>query len=437
MQCGRFCPCLKKQNIKGVEQMRKIIIISLFFLTLKALMASAPPWVKTYGGIDHDWAECIQQTSDGGYIVAGTTWSFGTGWDDIWILKLDSAGNIEWQRTYGGKGRDEGECIQQTSEGGYIVAGTTESFGEGCSDIWILKLNSEGFIEWQRTYGGNGLKYDHAECIQQTNDGGYIVAGDTGTLSNIWGYYDVYYDIWILKLNSEGFIEWQRTYGGNHSDGPRSIQQTSDGGYIVAGETWSFGAGCYDFWILKLDPAGNIQWQRTYGGNWCEETPSIQQTSDKGYIVTGSTNHPCGWWCRDILILKLNPVGDIEWQRTYGTYEERDIAPDMEGASSIQETSDGGYIIAGFTDYFGAGNYDFLVLKLNPYGDIDLSCDEKGFILKNSNWVISDTFVLPYNTNIIPKNTNVIPLSTHISPQDTNTISTLVCSGKKKGRKRR
>jgi predicted secreted protein len=190
-------------------------------------------------------------------------------------LKLSSNGEIEWQKTYGGSW-DDVRSFQQTIDGGYIVAGWTGSFGAGGDDIWILKLSSTGDIEWQKTYGGS--EYDRALSVQQTSDGGYIIAGKTDSFGAEGG------DTWVLKLSSAGEIEWQKTFGGSSDDYASSIQETSDGGYIIAGKTDSFGAGGDDTWVLKLSSAGEIEWQKTYGGSSDDYASSIQETSDGGYM---------------------------------------------------------------------------------------------------------------------------------------------------------
>jgi uncharacterized delta-60 repeat protein len=311
-------------------------------------------WAKTYGALDPDIAYSIQQTSDGGFIVAGTTSSLGAGSGDFWILKLNSNGTVAWQKTYGGTDSDDPYSIQQTSDGGFIVAGTTGSFGAGSGDFWILKLNGDGTVAWQKTYGGTG--YDDPYSIQQTSDGGYIVAGETtsfGTMN---------FDLWVLKLNAGGSVAWQKTYGGTSDGYPNSIQQTSDGGYIVAGRTASFGAGGLDIWVLKLNADGSIAWQKTYGGSDNDAAYSIQQTSDGGYIVAGGFDS-FGTGILDIWVLKLNADGSIAWQKTYG-------GSGFEFSPSIQQTSDGGYIVTGRTASFGAGGTDIWVLKLNADGSI-------------------------------------------------------------------
>jgi len=311
-------------------------------------------FAKSYGGVTAERANSIQQTSDGGYIIAGWTDSFGAGNLDVSVLKIDAIGNIVWQKTYGAVLDEGAYSVQQTSDGGYIVAGWTESFGAGASDVLILKLDSSGNIIWQRTYGSTG--YEAAHSIQQTTDGGYIVAGGTDSFGG------PYEDIWVLKLNSIGDIIWQKTFGGDYTDYANSIQQTSDGGYIVAGWTNSFGAGELDYWVLKLNSSGDISWQRTYGGVSSEEANSIYQTSDGGYIVAGYTLS-FGAGNFDILILKLDSNGDIEWQNTYG-------GPLDEDAFSIREISDNGFAIAASSNSFGAGNADALIMKLNNLGNI-------------------------------------------------------------------
>ncbi len=271
-------------------------------------------------------------------------------------MKLSSDGTIEWQKTYGGNNTDRAYSIQQTNDGGYIVTGETESFGAGNEDIWIIKLNSAGDIEWQKTYGGNYT--DRSYSIQQTNDGGYIVAGSFEILNWVR-------NIWILKLSPGGAIEWQKSFGGGESEYAYSIQQTGDGGYVVAAETRSFGAGSEDIWVLKLSSNGTIEWQKTYGGIRKEEASSIQQTGDGGYIVAGSTNS------------------------------------------------------------YGAGEQDFLLLKLSSNGDIDPVC----IFIKESSAEVSDTDTSPADTNITPGVTDITSQDTDISPQESEAIVYSLCSG--------
>jgi len=319
---------------------------------------TAPPsqsWAKTYGGTSEDHAWAVHQTSDGGYIVAGYTRSFGAGLDDSWLLKLNSDGAVAWQKTYGGEAWDYAFSTKETGDSGCIVAGDTHSFGAGYySDVWVLKLSSEGTVTWQKRYGAS--KWDGAHSIQQTSDGGYIVAGWTQSFGARCE------DLSVLKLNGDCTVAWQKRYCGIHDDRARSIQQTSDGGYIVAGATESFGAGDQDFWVLKLDSDGTVSWQKTYGGTKCDEAHSIQVTTDGGYIVVGNTeSFDAG--DVDFWVLKLNSDGTITWQKRYG-------GPRNDSASSIQQSRDGGYVVAGYTASFAAHNYDFWVLKVNSDGTV-------------------------------------------------------------------
>jgi uncharacterized delta-60 repeat protein len=314
-------------------------------------------WAKSYGGIRNDDAWSVQQTSDGGYIVGGITNSSGAGRWDAWVLKLDSLGSVTWQKTYGGSGSDGIWQIQQTSDGGYIAAGWTTSSGAGEFDAWLLKLTPTGSVTWQRAYGGT--RNDTATSVQQTSSGDYVVAGYTNSFGN------GSYDLWVFKLDSSGSNRetyFNRTYGGKQSDYAWSIQQTSDGGYIVAGGTFSYGAGGGDFWVLKLDSIGSVTWQNTYGSIVYDEAESVRQTSDGGYIVAGVSEAFCacggGAW-----VLKLDYLGGITWQKIYnGTA--------YGVANSIEQTSDGGYVVAGYKELSGQSTDDFWVLKLSSTGSV-------------------------------------------------------------------
>ena len=264
-------------------------------------------WAKTYGGslFDSSARNSIQQTSDGGYVALGITESFGAGGRDILVLKLDKDGDIEWQKAYGGPAEDRASSIEETSDGGYIVAGWTRSFGAGF-DIWILKLDKDGNVEWEKTYGGPG--FEESDFILETPDGGYIVGEET------FSFGAGRRDAWLFKLDVNGNIEWQKTYGGPRFDELSSIQLTPDGGYVLAGETQSFGIGSEsnieNVWVVKLDVSGNVEWQRTYGGSGRDEAESIQLTSDGGYIVAAYTES-FGAGGRDVWILKLDSEGNV------------------------------------------------------------------------------------------------------------------------------
>jgi triacylglycerol esterase/lipase EstA (alpha/beta hydrolase family) len=319
-------------------------------------------WAKTFGGINEErsWYQ-IRNTNDGGYIVSGWTKSFGVGYSDILIIKLNSSGNIQWAKTYGGKSNDNIWDIINTSDGGYILGAETYSFGAGDEDLLIIKLDSSGNTTWAKTYGGT--QYEAGSYVYQISDGGCIVSGRTKSFGAGGE------DVFILKLNSSGNIQWAKTFGGTSDDGGDSILKTSDGGFIVIGWTYSFGAGGEDSLIIKLDSNGNLSWAKTYGGSSDEECwESISQTSDGGFVVAGYTDS-FGAGGEDSLIIKLNSSGSVTWAKTFG-------GSGNDFATSIYQISDGGYIVAGQTFSFGAEGVDFLVLKLDSSGNIPgSSCD--------------------------------------------------------------
>jgi len=224
--------------------MRNAII---FLLLLSASLALAG-WTHIYGGSDYDWGLSVAQTSDGGYIVVGDTYSFGAGEKDVYLVKTDAMGDTIWTRTYGGSSYDYGYSVAQTSDGGYIVAGGTESFGAGYCDVYLVKTGSDGDTIWTRTYGGSDDDWGYS--VAQTSDGGYIIAGETNSFGA--GERDVY----LVKTDTVGDTIWTRTYGGSDNDWGYSVAQTFDGGYIVAGSTISFGADSGDVYLVKTDSLG-------------------------------------------------------------------------------------------------------------------------------------------------------------------------------------
>ncbi len=378
-------------------------------------------WQKSYGGDGGDSAYSIQQTKDGGYIVAGRTGSFGTSYD-AWVLKLRPYGTVEWQKTYGGADWDVANSIQETRDGGYIVAGETESFAAGELDVWVLKLRANGIVEWQKVYGGGS--YDVATSIQQTADGGYVVAGHTYSFGVGGG------DAWVLKLRPDGTVEWEKTYGGVHHDTADAIQQTTDGGYIVAGFTESFGAGADekpDAWLLKLRTDGSVEWQKAYGGGNFDRANSIQQTTDGGYIVAGFTESfsakvigsPDAW------VLKLKADGTVEWQKTYGSHN------NVDEAQAIRQTNDGGYIVVGETWSFGYSN-NIWVLNLNTDGSIDPSCD---FTCNTSiSGINSDATIL--DTSGAVRDSDASPKNSLATIRDANASVNILCGSSTGGENR-
>jgi len=372
--------------------MKSFFFSFLIILTGFAAQAQAPEieWQKSYGGTNDEEARSIQQTADGGYIIAGASSSDdgdvsgNHGNSDCWIVKLDDAGGLQWQKSFGGGNEDYAWAIQQTADGGYIVAGGTKSNDDDVSgnhggfDCWIVKLNDTGNIEWQRPLGGTSS--DFCYSIQQTADGGYIVAGDSGSFDGDAASNHGNVDCWIVKLNDTGAIQWQKSLGGMNNDLGYSIRQTTDGGYIVVGFSTSGDGdvsgnhGGSDYWVVKLNDAGNIQWQRSLGGSNDDFAYSVRQTADGGYIVAGESNSNDGDITNnhgddDSWIVKLEASGAIEWQRSFG-------GSDMDYTICIQQTTDGGYIASGRTmshDGNVSGNHggsDYWIIKLSSSGGL-------------------------------------------------------------------
>jgi len=329
-----------------------LVLLSVYLVALFTQSAYAVTFARSYGGTDLDEVLSFQRTSDGGYIAAGYTWSFGAGRYDILLIKTDANGNLQWTKTYGGTNDEYAYSVQQTSDGGYIVAGYTNSFGSGWEDILIIRTDASGNIQWAKVYGG--VNPDYAYSVQQTSDGGYIVVGYSDS-------YTYTYDIILIKLNSSGNVQWARTFGGASWDYAYSVQQTSDGGYIVTGFTGSFSSGDADIILIKTNSLGNLQWAKTYRGTNYDYAYSVQQTSDGGYIVAGHTlSFGAGNW--DVFLIKTDASGNLQWAKTYG-------GTDWDYAYSVQQTSDGGYIVAVWTQSFSPGRY-FAIIKTNASGNV-------------------------------------------------------------------
>lgn len=388
-------------------------ILIASFLAVTSLHAQDILWEHSYGGKHAEFLYDAQSTADYGFILAGSSISSKNGNKtesnkgdlDYWIWKMDEKGTPEWQKSFGGNGVDLLQSIRITNDGGFILAGTSTSSisgdkkdeSKGLEDFWIIKLDARGQELWQRTIGGSGQ--DILLSIAQTKDGGYILGGSSSSNKSEptdKGIVDKYgkqedsrggIDYWVVKLDSNGEIEWDKTIGGKYKDELKSIEQTKDDGFIIGGYSnspesgeksqKSFGFG--DYWVLKLDKEGNIQWQETIGGDKDDNLFALTQTNDGGYIIGGNSNSGATHSKTksnkngtDFWVVKINEVGSIEWQRTYN-FGKYDVL------TSIVENRDGTFLIGGYAQSetkskIGKsdkeGINDYIALKLKVDGDI-------------------------------------------------------------------
>jgi hypothetical protein len=328
-------------------------------------------WKKTFGGSSYDYGYSVQQTADGGYIVAGSIKFSGLNNYDVYLIKTDSLGDTLWTRTYGDDSSDAGMDVRQTTDGGYIVVGYTVSYGSGKSDVYLIKTDSVGDTLWTKTFGGSG--WDWGWSVRQTTDGGYIIAGYTDPYNA--GPYDVY----LIKTDSLGDMLWTKTFGGSESDYGESVQQTTDGGYIVAGFTRSYGAGRCDVYLIKTDCLGDTLWTKTYGGSLEDYGHSVQQTTDGGYIITGQHSG-------DVYLLKTDPQGVTIWEKTFGGNQ-------SDEGYSVQQTTDGGYIVVGETKSYGTGGGDVYLLKIEIFPEIIVTSPNGG-----EKWLVDSTYNITWTS---------------------------------------
>jgi len=387
--------------------MKRFILILIAAL-LAATTAHAG-WWRTFGGIDEDIGYCVQQTSDGGYIIAGVTQSFGrVGERDMWLIKLDSLGHKEWDRTYEpGYARS----VRQTSDGGYIIAGDaiirTDETGEPIwtrdfeergycvqitddnayiisgstlwgnlypDDLWLLKISNSGDSLWSKTYRkGNAWNVGH--YVDQTSDGGYIITGEAKYDDPELEEYK--FGLWLLKTDSLGDTLWEKTYGGDEwgdLDFGTCVQQTDDNGFIIAGRIGN------DI-LIKTDENGDSTWAKGYGSGGTGRC--VKQTPDGGYILTGSirtvsTSSTLSNW-DNLWLVKADVTGDSTWTVNYGNGSD-------DAGRYVQQTTDSGYIVVGHTASFGAGVYDVYLLKTDSLGLLGIT--EEPVLDPTRNWQI-------------------------------------------------
>jgi hypothetical protein len=307
-------------------------------------------WSRIYESGLSDWQGAMVQTTDGGYLLAGChAWPTITDYYEFWLVKTDAFGEVEWDRNHGGAYGDFAEDVIQTSDDGYAVTGWTNASGSTGIDFGLVKTAANGDLEWQRTYGGTGVEV--AKSVIQTSDGDYALAGYSESFS-------VHSDAWLVKVDKEGYVEWTRNYGGVLDDEAYDLVQTGDGGYALAGETESYGLGPSDAWLVKTDAAGNHEWNVTYEGKDRDGARALILTSDGGFALAGyyESGSQDDYW-----LGKADAGGHLEWSHTYGGTE-NDIA------QSVVQTPDGGYALVGCARSLGDLAGDFWLVKTDRHG---------------------------------------------------------------------
>lgn len=325
------------------------------FLLLKIDSSGALEWSRTFGGENWTWARWVVQTSDGGYAMAGATVDASGGRADFLLIKTDNAGAEEWRRNYGENVWDDARSVVQASDGGYAIAGRTISPDNG-DDILLVKTDNSGKEEWRTVFGGENR--DEAFSVVQASDGGYVIAGYK-TVNGENGA-----DFWLIKTDNSGAEEWSRTFGGENDDYAFSVAATLDGGYAIAGVTWSFGVGESDSWLVKTDSSGEEEWSRAYGGDNQEWAYSVVRTPDGGYALSGLTMS-YGSGLVDSWLVKTDNSGAEEWNKAYG-------GEGSDFTTAAIRTSGGEYVLAGYTDSYGAGGDDLWLIKADSSGGVEM-----------------------------------------------------------------
>ncbi|MFN8144312.1 MAG: T9SS type A sorting domain-containing protein [Bacteroidia bacterium] len=341
--------------------MKQIFSLSLLALLLsfgysgKAQIAFS----KEYGGVENEDGRWMEQMPDSGFILTGMTNTYSNGQADVWLVRTDAYGNTLWNKSFGGTQYDFGNMVKPTSDGGFVIAGFTGSYGRGGNDGWIIKTNASGIQTWAKTVGDTGLQ--ELEAIVQTSDGGYAAVGINYTAGT------QYYDIYLVRLDSNGDSLWTKNIGGQSYEIGNSIQQTADGGFIIGGQTYSYGNLDGDFYMVKTDANGNVQWQKTYANNGLQEAHYVQIAAGGGYVLVGDADSLAnGLGDTDIWLIRTDANGDTLWTKVYGGTKK-------DGGKTIENTSDGGFVMAGITRSFNLINPNYYLIKTDVNGNVEWS----------------------------------------------------------------
>jgi hypothetical protein len=340
-----------------------------------AFQVIQPQWSHTFGGSHDEYSTGFVECSSGGYAIAGTTQSFGNGARDAWLIRTDASGSHMWNRTFGGTEDDYGYDVIECSGGGFLVAGKTKSFDGGRESAWLIRTDADGNLIWSRTYvGTEGFR------LLEYSGGGFVVAGSYGS------------DGWLLRTDNSGIAIWNRTYGGTEWDQIHGLVENTDGGFALSGQTRSYGAGQYDLWLVITNSIGSILENRVSGGTDGDYGVSIVECTGGGYAISGRTTS-FGAGSLDAWLVRTDSSGSRVWDQTYGGAAE-------ERGSDLVECEQGGFAIAGYTESLGAGDWDMWLIRTDNMGnevwnytfggpDRDyafsvLECDDDGFVLSGA-----------------------------------------------------
>ncbi len=358
-------------------------LLFAFFIFFVGATYSQVKFERILGGPGYDFGYSVVQTFDKGYVVAGSSSSF-TGTSDMYLVKVDSMGVPLWQQLFGGISVEQGFSLAQTADSGLVISGYTNSFGAGGYDMYLVKTDKAGNFVWSKTYGGTN--WDFAYSVQQTSDGGYVIAG--GTFSFGGGDEDMY----LVKTDQNGDTLWTRTFGGNGEDRVASVIQTSDGGYALAGYTKSFGDTSGDIYTVKTDANGDTLWTKKLGFTGYDEATQIIQTLDGGYMTTAISRATTGTR-NDALLVKTDMNGDTTFTKRYGS-------PNDAGAYSICESSFGGYVWVGKLKI--GSKYNVYFYKIDAMGNWNYAYTFGGLSDEDGRYVRQTTdkgYIVTANSN--------------------------------------
>jgi len=313
---------------------------------------------QTFGGSSTDYGYDIRETSDGGLVLVGSTKSYGSGGRDIYLIKTDANGNHLWSKYIGGTGDDEGRSVRTTNDGGLIICGSTTSSGAGYNDLYLVKTDANGNTLFSRTYGGIGG--DAGAAVRQTPDSGFVMIGSTGSFGT--GYSSIY----VVRTDSNGDSLWATTYGGTRADFGSSLEVTADGGFAFVGSTSSFGLGYSDLYLIRTDPSGNVEWQQTYGGTSDDRGYSVNETGDGGFIVAGTTES-FGLGINAYLV-RTNPIGVQQWDNYYGG-----VGSDY--CQAVLQDAQLDFYLVGYSYSYSSGGSDVYVVKVQ--GDVQTDVQDR------------------------------------------------------------